>query len=157
MAKLNYKNKTKDMSKLAGHQQELEKKVVVDQDGEILQDTPKIEPKPTKRSIEFDEHTQEVFFITEDGIEIVMGKPRTRQLVSVRKIMKKYEPELADKDGMDEELMARIFSVACVKQYGEKTNMSYEDYLDLSMVDGLLMARGLEFYQQDLEALQRLV
>lgn len=112
-------------------------------------------PIPQKKVVNYNDSTRVVSFTSDDGILIEMSPPRTRQLVNVRKILKAYEPEVID--NMDEEIMGRVFSVVCVSKYGDAPNMSYDTYLDLSMGDGLLMAKCLEFYKQEFEALQQIV
>lgn len=106
-----------------------------------------------KRSIEFDDETNKAYMTTEDGIEIEVSCPKTRQLMNVRKLIKKYEP---DSEG-DTEIMARLFSVACVTKFGTKTSMTYDEYCDLSMGDGLLLAKCLEYFQSEFNQLQHLV
>lgn len=107
---------------------------------------------PVKRTIEFDDELNIAYLTTEDGTEIEVSCPKTRQLMNVRKLIKKYEP---DSDG-DAETMARLFSVACVTKYGKKNSMTYDEYCDLSMEDGLLLAKCLEFFSTEFKKLQHL-
>lgn len=105
------------------------------------------QPEVVTTNVEFDEVNKIVYFTTSEGKEVEIVCPKTRQLIQVRKLAKKY-------DAADDEMeMAFLFMMACVTKYGDATKITYDECMDLPIQDSMTMVKCLEFFRAEMSAL----
>lgn len=108
---------------------------------------PVVESEIVKAEVEFDEIAKTVSYTTTEGKEVIIVCPKTRQLIQVRKLAKKY-------DAADDEMeMAFLFMMACVTKYGDADKITYDECMDLPIQDSMTMVKCLEFFRTEMSAL----
>jgi hypothetical protein len=112
------------------------------------------EESPRQRKVEFDDESKKAYFSTVDGNEVEVSCPKTKQMLNVRKLVNRHGDEELKQD---EEFALRMLSLACVTKYGDADKMTYEEYEDLSIGDGILLAKCLEFFRDSFEQLSELI
>lgn len=83
--------------------------------------------------------TKQAFLTTQDGVEIVLSCPKLSALLNIR--------NLIDADYLDDaETMAGFFCCLCITKYGDDTSLTFDEYLNLSMKDGLMITKCITHF-----------
>lgn len=103
---------------------------------------------------DFDDELQEAYLTLSDGKDVILKAPRTRQVLSAKKMSRRAFPEddgvelNTEEEGLN--VTVALLSL-CVKKYGEQDSMSVDEILDLEIRDFTLITKAFECFRASID------
>ena len=88
-----------------------------------------------KTQLTYNPSSKEVTYVTQEGTDLILRCPKTSLLINLRRIV--------DVDFLDDpEMLVRFFTSQCITN----SKFTFDDYLDLSIRDGIEVMKATEYF-----------